>query len=75
MKITELVPLVAGLEGSIVRVGDDAVASNSVEHGQVSGVGLVPSGDQTINDVHVVVGCDYEVGPTAAGVHFAVGCC
>ncbi len=36
-------PLVARFEGSNVGVGDDTVASDGVEHGEVGGVRLEPS--------------------------------
>ena len=74
MEIAELVPFVAGFEGSNVRIGDDSVASYGIEHGQVSGVRVMPSGDQTVDDAHVVLGCDHEICPSAVCVCYAVGC-
>ena len=75
VEIAELVPLVAGFDGSKVRVGDDIEACDGVEHGEVGGVRLVPSCDQAVDDVHVVLGCDHEVRPSTARVSFAAGCC
>jgi hypothetical protein len=50
------------------------VASYGIEHGQVSGVRVMPSGDQTVDDAHVVLGCDHEICPSAVCVCYAVGC-
>ncbi len=74
VEIAELVPPVAGFQGSNVRVGDDIVTCDGVEHAEMGGVRLVPSCDQTVDDVYAVLRCDHEVRPPAASVSFAAGC-
>jgi len=72
VEITERVPPVAGFESGGVGVCNDTVACDGVEHCEVGGVGLVPSRDQTIDDVHAAVWRDHEVHLTAARLCFAI---
>ena len=63
-RVAELMPEVAPRLGCVVRIAHEARARHSLDELQVCGVGVVPSGDDSVDGSHRPVGGDDEFGPS-----------
>ena len=55
MDVAELVPAVPGGERGAVGEFERPAAGDRLEHLQVAGLGLVPAGEQAVDDAHAAL--------------------
>ncbi len=68
MHVAELVPQVAGLQRGSVGAIDERAATHRLEHVEVRRLGLVPAGEQAVDDAHAAGRGDDERRPALAGL-------
>src|SRR4051812_11802803 len=72
VRVTELVPAVAGPERGGIRALDQLPAADGLEHQQVAGVGLVPAGEQPVDGAHAALRGHDHARPARARSDLAI---